>query len=94
MYRVDFLRAAAKDLRKLSRDDQDTVRADIQKLGEEPRPQGVVKLTNKYGLYRIRSGDCRVIYSISDGDRLVVIEQISPRGEAYKKHGKTQRRSR
>ena len=84
MYRIDYLREAVKDLRKLDRQGQDCVREGIGKLADEPRPHGVVKLTSKHGLYRIRVGDYRVLYRVSDEARLVHVVRIGPRGDVYK----------
>jgi len=52
----------------------------IHALGANPRPHGCKKLTDKEG-YRIRVGDYRVLYTIDDGNRTVVIYRIKIRNE-------------
>ena len=46
-------------------------------------PDGDVKKLKGYSnFYRLRIGDYRVLYNITDGD--IVITDVLPRGEAYK----------
>jgi mRNA interferase RelE/StbE len=60
------------------------IRSVIRELTENPRPDGVKKLIGYKNLYRIRVGDWRIIYAIEDGSLIVVILEISPRGNAYR----------
>jgi mRNA interferase RelE/StbE len=49
-------------------------------LAEEPRPRGVRKLTGTAApMWRIRIGDYRVIYSVSDAARRVIVLRIARR---------------
>jgi len=52
-------------------------------LADNPRPQGVVKLSGREG-WRIRVGDYRVIYTIDDAHKEVVIYAIGHRREIYR----------
>ena len=36
-------------------------------------------------LYRLRVGDCRVLYTIDEAIRLIDIENIDNRGDVYKR---------
>jgi mRNA interferase RelE/StbE len=56
----------------------------MRKLGENPRPPGCVKLAGPDPLYRIRSGDYRIIYQIRDSELLVVVVAIGHRREIYR----------
>jgi mRNA interferase RelE/StbE len=57
----------------------------IDALAENPRPVGVKKLKgDSEDLYRIRSGDYRVVYAIDDGIRIVDIRKIGNRKDIYK----------
>lgn len=51
----------------------------IQSLSENPRPFGSKKLSDK--VYRIRIGNYRVVYSIFDKDKVVVIDKVDRRKE-------------
>ena len=83
-YSIEFRKSAEKDLRRLdSRTRPRVVRA-IWQLAEDPRPSGCRKLVNARNAYRIRVGDYRVIYAISDVVLVVAIESIRHRREAYR----------
>ncbi|MEX2247195.1 MAG: hypothetical protein WEC75_10960 [Dehalococcoidia bacterium] len=47
----------------------------IFNLGDDPRPPGVKKLRGA-SIWRIRVGEYRVIYGISDRARWVVVEDV------------------
>ena len=71
-FRVQLTRVAAKDLDALGKAVRDAVVADVAKLAESPidRPPRVKRLKGfKHPLYRLRSGDYRIVYRI---DELVV----------------------
>jgi mRNA-degrading endonuclease RelE of RelBE toxin-antitoxin system len=48
------------------------------------RPSGVVKLEGASDLWRIRVGDWRVVYSISDRNRLVDVVTVRHRRDVYR----------
>lgn len=83
MYRIELRRKAQRALDKLRGDDFDAIIADIRQLAETPRPRGVEKI-KKAGLWRIRQGDYRIIYSIDDNEKLVIILRIGHRREIYR----------
>lgn len=51
-------------------------------LADEPRPVGAQKLSGQQR-YRLRQGRFRILYTISDRERLVQIVRIADRKEAY-----------
>ncbi len=55
----------------------------IYTLELNPRPSGCKKLKDKGGLYRVRIGDYRVIYSIQDDKLIVIIVEVFDRKEGY-----------
>lgn len=84
MYRVLLERAAEKDLRKLSPQVHDRVLAAIQGLAADPRPPGCRKLVGSRNDWRIRVGDYRVLYEIADAIRIVRVNRVRHRGDAYR----------
>ena len=56
-YTVSFKSSAAKELRKLSLEVQQRIANAIEKLIDNPRFSGVVKLKGDNNLYRFRVGD-------------------------------------
>ena len=83
-YRVKVAPAARRQIRKLSKTAQRTIVKLLEELAEEPRQSGVKKLTGEENLYRARTGDYRVIYSIDDTERVVLVLKVGHRGEVYR----------
>lgn len=83
-YRIEYLPAALRDLRKLPRQAQLQVAPVIDALAGEPRPSGVVKLHGTDDLYRVRSGDYRIVYRVQDDVLLVVVVTVGNRREVYR----------
>jgi mRNA interferase RelE/StbE len=84
-YRVEFRPAAARELRKLDRSARDRISKVISLLADEPRPPVAKLLTgdDTPRLWRVRTGDYRVIYSIEDDVLLVLVINVRHRREAY-----------
>jgi mRNA interferase RelE/StbE len=86
VYRLEVSVAAKRDLQRL----QDRMRAseyehlldEIESLIEDPRPQGIRKIQGEERTYRIRVGDFRVLYEMSDNTNIVEILQVGRRNEA------------
>lgn len=53
----------------------------IPPLTTNPRPYGSKKLTEKEG-YRIRVGDYRILYTIDDEAKVVVVYRIKIKGKS------------
>lgn len=56
----------------------------IDSLAENPRPQGVKKLSGEDDMYRIRVGDYRIIYQIREKSLVVLIVRIGHRSDVYR----------
>ena len=56
----------------------------IESLSSVPRPHDSRKLRAQSGLWRVRIGDYRVIYSINDERRVVDVAGIRHRSDAYR----------
>ena len=84
-YRVEFRPAAERELRKLDRSARDRIAKVVALLAEEPRPPAAKMLVgdDTRRLWRVRTGDYRVIYSIEDYVLLVLVINVRHRREAY-----------
>jgi mRNA interferase RelE/StbE len=51
----------------------------IESLSQNPRPRDCLKLRGRQGLWRLRVGEYRVIYSVDDGKRVVDIAVVRHR---------------
>ena len=80
-YRVDLSPAAQRQLRRLPPGDAAKLRGPILALGIDPRPPGATKLVDA-DVWRLRVGELRVLYSIEDPDRLVVVLRVARRSES------------
>jgi len=85
-YRVTFVPAAAKQLRKLAKSTQGRLVAAIELLAADPRPNGVKKLSGPEGFLRVRVGDYRIVYTVNDDLQVleIVIVRIGHRREVYR----------
>lgn len=77
-YRLILQRSARRALDKLPASDKIRIGRAIDALAEDPRPSGVKKLAGGLG-WRIRVGEYRVMYTISDRERFVSIEDVTRR---------------
>ena len=82
-YAVDIHAPAKKSLCRLPANIQTLIARSMLALAENPRPSGVVKLSGREG-WRIRVSDYRVIYTIDDAKKEVVIYAIGHRREIYR----------
>ncbi|MEH1816051.1 MAG: type II toxin-antitoxin system RelE/ParE family toxin [Nostoc sp.] len=83
-YKVEILRSALKQLKKIPSELQERIQIKIDDLATEPRPNGVKKLKGKENAYRIRVGDYRVIYDIFDDILVVNVVEVGHRKNIYK----------
>lgn len=83
-YRIEFKPSAAKAFGKLPRDVQKRIGESVSDLAENPRPPGAEKMKGEDDLYRVRSGDYRVVYKVSDEVLLVLVVRVGHRREVYR----------
>jgi mRNA interferase RelE/StbE len=83
-YQVLLPSPVQKQLRQLPPEAQGRILSKIQALQDDPRPAGCVKLRGFEAEYRIRIGDYRVRYEITDLDRTVVILHCAHRKDIYR----------
>ena len=75
MYKIELRRRAQRALDRLPKDDFDAVLDVVKALADSPRPRGVEKIKCA-GLWRVRQGDYRIVYSIDDSQKTVTILRI------------------
>jgi mRNA interferase RelE/StbE len=54
-------------------------------LGEDPRPANCEKMQGMADTYRVRQGDFRIVYTISDVIRVVRVVRIGNRRDVYRR---------
>lgn len=84
-YEVELSEVAKDFLRTVNKSDAKRIGKKIDNLAKNPRPPGVEKLSGEDNIYRIRSGDYRVIYQIHDKILYVLVLKVGNRKEVYRK---------
>jgi mRNA interferase RelE/StbE len=75
--------SAVKELEALPIAQRRRVVTRIRGLAAEPRPHGSEKLSGEEK-YRVRQGTCRVLYTIDDTRRGIVVVKIAHRRDVYR----------
>lgn len=84
MYAVKLLPSAARELAGLERPMQRRVARRLDRLAEEPRGGGAVKLRGADDVWRVRVGAYRLLYRIDDDRLEVLVIRIAHRSQAYR----------
>jgi len=81
-YRIELRPAAVRALRKLDPSVRKRIQGAIALLAHDPRPPAARALQGRPGL-RVRVGDYRIIYTVTDDVLLVVVVTLGHRREVY-----------
>lgn len=87
LWRVEFDRAAVRDLRKLSTRAEASVLRYLREriaVRENPRRLGHALTGDHKGLWRYRIGDYRIIAAIEDDRFVVLVVAVGHRREIYR----------
>ena len=82
-YGIRLLRSAEKEMEKLPVEIHSRISRRILSLEDNPRPKGAKKLSAR-DEYRLRVGNYRILYTVSDSDRAVTIIAVGHRREVYR----------
>ena len=83
-YRLLIKSSAAKELEKINKKDIRRITARISALANDPRPAGCEKLSGE-DKFRLRQGNYRIVYSVDDSNKSVLVVKIGHRREVYRK---------
>ncbi len=81
-YSITVLRPAARAIEHLHPDVRTRVRQAIRTLAAQPQPVGCKRATEQ--LYRVRVGDCRIIYEVRDAELVVMVVKVGHRRDVYR----------
>ena len=84
-YKVVFKPSVEKDLRSLPKQTIAHIFERIEQLKDEPFPRQSIKLAGAEYLYRLRVGDYKIIYSIAQGEKQIIIHYVRHRRDVYRK---------
>jgi mRNA interferase RelE/StbE len=82
-YVVYLKRSAEKELDRLPAKVHDRIVKRLISLRDNPRPTGTRELQSREG-YRIRVGNCRILYWINEKEKKVEITSVAHRKEVYR----------
>ncbi|MEO7714333.1 MAG: type II toxin-antitoxin system RelE/ParE family toxin [Gemmatimonadaceae bacterium] len=83
-YHISIDPAAVRELKKLPAKVRQALASAIDALADDPRPDGARKLSGSRSSYRIRVGDYRVLYRITDKELLILVVKVAHRRDVYR----------
>jgi mRNA interferase RelE/StbE len=87
MYTVELKPQAGRFIEGQNRKTQRQLIRRIEALRKDPRPAGSKLLHAAKKIYRVRSGNYRIIYQIKDKKLLIIIVKVSDRKDIYRNLG-------
>lgn len=83
MYRIVLKKRAKKFIDKLSKAEKARIVSAIEQL---PNGDDIKKLKGHSDLFRLRIGDYRIIYTVDNGEYVVLVIDAGNRGDIYKRY--------
>lgn len=83
MYRIIIKKNAKKFIDRLPKNEKVRVVSAIEAL---PNGEDIKQLKGHNGLLRLRVGDYRIIYTIDNGELIIIVIDAGNRGQIYKKY--------
>lgn len=83
-HEVHLTRTAIRALKRLPAPDRRRIAGAIDSLAGSPRPRGCERIAGGKGLLRVRQGAYRIVYSVDDRRRLVLVVTIGHRRDVYR----------
>jgi len=86
MYEVRYQKRAAIQLFRMSRSVAQRISARIDAIAADPYGvhPNATRLKGRDGDFRLRVGDWRVIYSLNDEHKVLLVAKIDQRGRVYR----------
>ena len=84
MFKIRFHKKVFKDLDNLPENEVERIAKQIETLKTNPFPPGFKKLSGKDGIYRIRQGNYRVVYSVDQEEKDIIVWAVRHRKDVYR----------
>ena len=81
---MEVSRPAARQIEALDKTTQARIINRLEALEADPRPSSAKKLKGEQGIWRIRVGDYRIVYTIEDNRLLILVVKVGHRREVYR----------
>lgn len=82
--RLQWTERALKDASKLDRRAQERIFTALDRLAADPAASDIRKLQGRERTWRLRVGDWRVICELHNDAGVILVQQVEPRGRAYR----------
>ncbi len=82
-YRIQWRPRARKAFLSLDTPVRRRIGTAVDGLTTDPRPAGAKMITGAHGVLRIRVGDYRVLYTIDEGQLIVLVLDAAHRSQIY-----------
>jgi mRNA interferase RelE/StbE len=83
-FEIRWRTSTRKDLKGIPASEVARIIAAVEALADDPFPHGVEKLSGSVQTFRIRIGDYRVVYEVFTDQRIIEIERVRHRKDAYR----------
>lgn len=83
-YCVEIAPEAEESVTRFPNSAQKKIIKALEKLTKAKRPAGVEKLSGYPQFYRLRAGEYRIIYAITEDEKLVVVLIVRHRKDVYR----------
>jgi mRNA interferase RelE/StbE len=83
-YNLRVKRSAEKELRNIPKPFLAKLIARISALSKDPRPQGCEALAGSDKHYRVRQNDYRIVYTVDDIKKEIIVVKIGHRSDIYR----------
>lgn len=83
-YKVLIARNAQKQIKKLDATVLPRVISCLDSLEQDAHPTGVEKLNQNPNFWRLKAGVHRIVYTIFEEKRIIIVALVSPRREVYR----------
>lgn len=83
-YKLFYRKSVFKELKILDQKTNHRIIKVIESLVTNPRPANSKKLKSQEEIFRVRVGDYRILYLISDVDKQIIITSVLHRKEVYR----------
>jgi mRNA interferase RelE/StbE len=84
-YKVEFTEEAAEQVEALPKKIAGQIIRKVEALALEPRPTQAQRLTEHDHLYRVCSGDSRILYEVEDRKLCVLVVKVGNRRDVYRR---------
>jgi mRNA interferase RelE/StbE len=87
MYDLKYSKQAIKYIKKQDKPTRKRIEIALFTLAEDPYHRGILDISSLQGVdsaFRLRVGDFRIVYGISDKELFIYVVTVGSRGDVYK----------